>query len=766
MDNFPLRILDDPERGTIVEKLTEVVLRDWKHMKELLDLCEAQRQIGETLLNEMSSRSHQILRLTIESSAQEFLGKDNSSTLAASVNFVDLAGSERASQALSVGNRLKEGCHINRSLLTLGTVIRKLSKGRNGHIPYRDSKLTRILQPSLGGNARTAIICTMCPARSHIEQSRNTLLFASCAKEVMTSARVNVVMSDKTLVKHLQKELARLESELRYPGTNSSTSNYEALLREKDAQIKKMEKEIKELVHQRDMAQSRVEDLLQVVGSSRHSSQWEESCQISRSDIPKLSEELLATSTSSVSYQGPGFGFTKPPLYNGDNKNENPKVHSISSPRLAGSVQSKYDLEVAHDNIEDTEDVCKDVRCIEMDGPVRTGDSSSPNHEQNEQVALRPPRLNPKYITLEQHLQDVRERLSKFVKAYPDESSQWTPISDLSTSRGLMLSRSRSCRETLMKDSSPWFQEAEPNDSTPSSHKDLTERTQRFQRRCRALNYGVIGTPSREGTETFERSTCNSVLEEESVTSESKGGITTIHDFVAGLKMAQVQYQNQLTGDQEAEHNATQDTGVGITTRGIGLDPILDPIESPSRWPLEFEKKQQEIIVLWHACNVSLVHRTYFFLLFKGDPMDSIYMEVELRRLSFVKRMVALGNLDMKSAEGGNLVSSTKKIRREREMLCRQMHRRYTSEERESLYTKWGITLDSKQRKLQLVRRLWTDTKDLEHVRESATIVAKLIGLLETGQALKEMFGLSFSPDEQYNRRSTRWRRYSVSSFK
>lgn len=97
--------------------------------------------------------------------------------------------------------RLKEGCHINRSLLTHGTVIRKLSKGRNGHIPFRDSKLTRILQSSLGGNARTAIICTMSPAQIHVEQSRNTLFFASCAKEVVTNAQVNRVVSDTTLVK-------------------------------------------------------------------------------------------------------------------------------------------------------------------------------------------------------------------------------------------------------------------------------------------------------------------------------------------------------------------------------------------------------------------------------------------------------------------------------------------------------------------------------------------------------------------------------------
>ncbi|KAJ6346097.1 hypothetical protein OIU78_008684 [Salix suchowensis] len=298
MDSTPLRLLDDPEKGTVVEKAIEETLKDWDHLKELLSVCEAQRRIGETTSNEKSSRSHQILRLTIESSAREFLGRENSTTLSATVNFVDLAGSERASQALATGSRLKEGCHINRSLLTLGTVIRKLSNRRQGHINYRDSKLTRLLQPALGGNARTAIICTLSPARSHVEQTRNTLLFACCAKEVTTKAQVNVVMSDKALVKHLQKEVARLESELRSPVPASSTCDFTSLLRQKDLQIQKMEKEIRELNKQRDLAQSRVEDLLRVIGnyqksrkengiSHRHDMQagnsWEDESSVSKS---------------------------------------------------------------------------------------------------------------------------------------------------------------------------------------------------------------------------------------------------------------------------------------------------------------------------------------------------------------------------------------------------------------------------------------------------------------------------------------------------
>jgi centromeric protein E len=91
-------------------------------------------------------------------------------------------------------------------------------------------------------------------------------------------------------------------------------------------------------------------------------------------------------------------------------------------------------------------------------------------------------------------------------------------------------------------------------------------------------------------------------------------------------------------------------------------------------------------------------------------------------------------------------------------MLCKQMQKRLTVAERESIYTKWGISLTSKRRKSQLVRLLWTETKDLEHVRESASLVAKLIGLLEPGQALREMFGLSFAPQQSFRRSYNGWR--------
>lgn len=81
--------------------------------------------------------------------------------------------------------------------------------------------------------------------------------------------------------------------------------------------------------------------------------------------------------------------------------------------------------------------------------------------------------------------------------------------------------------------------------------------------------------------------------------------------------------------------------------KDVGLDPIQDDVDNALKWPSEFKRIQREIIELWHACNVSLVHRSYFFLLFKGDPTDSFYMEVELRRLSFLKGTFSRGNKTM-----------------------------------------------------------------------------------------------------------------------
>lgn len=787
-DNIPLRLLDDPEKGTIVEKLTEETLRDWKHLKELLSICEAQRQVGETSLNETSSRSHQILRLTIESSAREFVGKGKSTTLAASVNFVDLAGSERAAQALSVGQRLKEGCHINRSLLTLGTVIRKLSKGRHGHVNYRDSKLTRILQPCLGGNARTAIICTLSPALSHVEQSRNTLLFASCAKEVTTNAQVNVVMSDKALVKHLQKELARLESELRTPGPTSNC-DHTTLLRKKDLQIEKLERELRELSKERDLAQANLEDALREIRNGRASRHWDGQEGNTGEDDSSVAE---TSGVGDAHFHGVGFRKFNT-TWSGNRNNETPYHLSENDKGLSDGESSSlsnrrkfarfgpYQEELALGSGEDSDAICKDVRCIEMDefNKDETADPLALSAVQNngrvleltvtgagdveDEIMSSSPREASDlqncftYGALEQKVQGVQKSID----------SPWSLAADMSSSQSLKLTRSWSCRANLMiGSSSPGFEMVQPSDNTPPSQfaKNFPGRPACSRRRIPPLNYNDnTARLSRNDSQSSAGSAFIEELKGQNMVCGDED-IPSIDTFVAGMKeMAKLQYEKQLADNQVGDSELKVEK-FAKTVKDVGLDPMQDLVGTPD-WPLEFERQQRSILELWQTCNVSLVHRTYFVLLFKGDPMDSIYMEVELRRLSFLKETFARGTLAVEDGRTLTLASSMKALRCEREMLSRMMYRRFSKEERNRIYQKWDISLDSKRRRMQLIQRLWSDTEDMNHIMESAAVVAKLVRFSEQGQALKEMFGLSFTPPRpRMSRRSFGWK-HSMASL-
>jgi centromeric protein E len=164
--NEDLQIREAVGRGIFVADCKEEIVVSAKTMLNLVALGNTHRHTSETRMNEASSRSHSIFRITIESHLREKSGETTDGAIrVASLNLVDLAGSERQSSTGAEGAKLKEGSQINKSLLILGNVISKLSEGKAGqHIPYRDSKLTRILEPALGGNSRTAILCTVTTA--------------------------------------------------------------------------------------------------------------------------------------------------------------------------------------------------------------------------------------------------------------------------------------------------------------------------------------------------------------------------------------------------------------------------------------------------------------------------------------------------------------------------------------------------------------------------------------------------------------------------
>ncbi|NXN34094.1 CENPE protein, partial [Nycticryphes semicollaris] len=248
----PLGIREDVNRNTYVEDLIEEVVVAPEQVMEWIRKGEKNRHYGETKMNEHSSRSHTIFRMIIESRERSDPANTNcdGAVMVSHLNLVDLAGSERASQTGSEGVRLKEGCNINRSLFILGQVIKKLCDDTSGFINYRDSKLTRILQNSLGGNAKTVIICTITPVS--FDETLSTLQFANTAKRMKNTPKVNEVLDDDALLKRYRKEILDLKKQLEEVSSKTQIHAMEKdqlaqLLEEKNSLQKVQEDRIRNL---------------------------------------------------------------------------------------------------------------------------------------------------------------------------------------------------------------------------------------------------------------------------------------------------------------------------------------------------------------------------------------------------------------------------------------------------------------------------------------------------------------------------------------
>lgn len=214
-------IREDPRRGVYCEA-SEHGVADYDSISWALKKGSSRRTVESTSMNDTSSRSHTIFKLVVESKANAVTGADtDESVLVASLNLVDLAGSESVRHTGATGQRAKEGGKINQSLLSLSRVIHALSQPGQ-HVSYRDSKLTRLLQPSLSGNAKMSIICCITSAERYLEETRSTLQFASRAKLVVTHAVVNEVLDEGAQIRKLTKELNALKEKQSHGGIEES----------------------------------------------------------------------------------------------------------------------------------------------------------------------------------------------------------------------------------------------------------------------------------------------------------------------------------------------------------------------------------------------------------------------------------------------------------------------------------------------------------------------------------------------------------------
>ncbi|KAG5342766.1 hypothetical protein C0989_008716 [Termitomyces sp. Mn162] len=207
-----LKIFDDAnKRGVTIQGLEEHVVKDSQAALALLTKGSHRRQIAATKFNDHSSRSHSVFSITVHVKEPSIVGEDLLKV--GKLNLVDLAGSENIGRSGAENKRAREAGMINQSLLTLGRVINALVD-KASHIPYRESKLTRLLQDSLGGRTKTCIIATISPARSNIEETLSTLDYAIRAKSIKNKPELNQRTTRNSLIKDYVAEIERLKADL------------------------------------------------------------------------------------------------------------------------------------------------------------------------------------------------------------------------------------------------------------------------------------------------------------------------------------------------------------------------------------------------------------------------------------------------------------------------------------------------------------------------------------------------------------------------
>lgn len=238
-----MRVREHPVNGPYVENLSQHLVTNFKEIYDCMVRGNRERTTASTQMNDSSSRSHAIFTITF---VQAKFNDGLPSETVSKIHLVDLAGSERADSTGATGQRLKEGGHINKSLVTLGSVISQLAdlnvpqdSKKRVYIPYRDSTLTWLLKDSLGGNSKTIMIAAVSPADVNYGETLSTLRYASRAKNIVNKPTVNEDVNVK-LIRELREEISSLRGILAKSKTNSDEPNLKMLenLHRKEAQEK------------------------------------------------------------------------------------------------------------------------------------------------------------------------------------------------------------------------------------------------------------------------------------------------------------------------------------------------------------------------------------------------------------------------------------------------------------------------------------------------------------------------------------------------
>ncbi|KFK27870.1 hypothetical protein AALP_AA8G439800 [Arabis alpina] len=262
LSRAPIQIRETASGGITLAGVTEAEVKTKEEMGSFLARGSLARATGSTNMNSQSSRSHAIFTITLEqkktsscsSTTTEDGGED---ILCAKLHLVDLAGSERAKRTGADGMRLKEGIHINKGLLALGNVISALGDERKrkegGHVPYRDSKLTRLLQDSLGGNSKTVMIACVSPADTNAEETLNTLKYANRARNIQNKAVINRDPATAQM-QMMRSQIEQLQTELMFYRGDSASFDELQILKHKISLLEASNRELQNELQERRVA--------------------------------------------------------------------------------------------------------------------------------------------------------------------------------------------------------------------------------------------------------------------------------------------------------------------------------------------------------------------------------------------------------------------------------------------------------------------------------------------------------------------------------
>ncbi|XP_023140048.2 kinesin-like protein KIF18A isoform X2 [Amphiprion ocellaris] len=254
----PLAVREDSSKGVVVQGLSLHQPKSAEHILEALDSGNRNRTQHPTDMNATSSRSHAVFQIYLRQ--QDKTASLNPNVCIAKMSLIDLAGSERASATNAKGARLREGANINRSLLALGNVINALAdpKSKKAHIPYRDSKLTRLLKDSLGGNCRTVMIANVSPSSKSYDDTHNTLKYANRAKEIKSSLKSNVVSLDSHIGQYAvicekqRQEIVQLKQKLKeYEAKNMAPGASNMISSHKQGELKRVSEALQQIFSSR-----------------------------------------------------------------------------------------------------------------------------------------------------------------------------------------------------------------------------------------------------------------------------------------------------------------------------------------------------------------------------------------------------------------------------------------------------------------------------------------------------------------------------------